>query len=57
LIASWGKDMSNSIQKTEVTQGLDILPALKHKATLSENSVPKVNYVEPANDPKKICRG
>jgi flagellar protein FlaG len=46
--------MSNSIQKTEVTQGLDILPALKHKATLSENSVPKVNYVEPANDPKKF---
>ena len=46
--------MSNSIQKTEVTQGLDILPALKHKATLSENSVPKVNFVEPANDPKKF---
>ncbi len=46
--------MSNSIQKTEVTQGLDILPALQHKATLSENSVPKVNYVEPANDPKKF---
>ena len=46
--------MSNSILKTEVTQGLDILPALKHKATLSENSVPKVNYVEPANDPKKF---
>lgn len=46
--------MSNSIQKTEVIQGLDIQLALKHKATLSENSVPKVNYVEPANDPKKF---
>ena len=46
--------MSNSIQKTEVIQGLDIQLALKHKATLSENSVPKVNFVEPANDPKKF---
>ena len=46
--------MSNSIQKTEVIQGLDIQLAVKHKATLSENSVPKVNFVEPANDPKKF---
>jgi flagellar protein FlaG len=46
--------MSNSIQKTEVIQGLDIQLALKHKATLSEYSVPKVNFVEPANDPKKF---
>jgi flagellar protein FlaG len=46
--------MSNSIQKTEVIQGLDIQLGLKHKATLSENSVPKVNFVEPANDPKKF---
>jgi len=45
---------STSIQKTEVIQGLDIQLALKHKATLSENSVPKVNFVEPANDPKKF---
>ena len=46
--------MANNTLNIENRQGLDTLPLSKHKVERSEGAPPKVNVVEPPNDPKKF---
>jgi len=46
--------MANNTLNIENRQTLDTLPSPKHKVARSEGASPKVNVVEPLNDPKKF---
>ena len=46
--------MANNTLNIENRQTLDTLPLPKHKVAISEGAPPKVNVVEPLNDPKKF---
>ena len=46
--------MANNTLNIENRQTLDTLPLSKHKVARSEGASPKVNVVEPLNDPKKF---
>ena len=46
--------MANNTLNIENRQTLDTLPLPKHKVARSEGASPKVNVVEPLNDPKKF---
>jgi uncharacterized FlaG/YvyC family protein len=46
--------MADNTLNIENRQTLDALPLSKHKVARSEGAPPKVNVVEPLNDPKKF---